>query len=235
MPMPKILLVEDEPNLVQGICECLQTEAFEVMLASSLKAARDFYEKHKFDLVLLDWMLPDGQGIDLLKEIRQSDTRTPIVLLTARSHLVDKVIGLELGAQDYITKPFEPRELVARIRSLLRWSDAHKSTLGSMETAVELKAEVRGGIYVMRTNREVYYLQKPIELTKMEYELLILLFDSPNKVFSRDELLDKVWGYNAFPTTRTIDNHILQLRQKTHPDLFETVRGIGYRFRWQET
>lgn len=168
-------------------------------------------------------MLPDGQGIDLLRAWRRDGYSGPIIFLTARTELLDKVLGLELGADDYVTKPFEPRELLARIRARLR---AH--------APVPVPAPRHLAIHDIRLcpdTRDVTFEGQPVVLSRMEFGLLELLMENPGRVFSRDELLARVWGYESYPTTRTVDNHVLKLRQKLAPELFESVRGIGYRLR----
>jgi DNA-binding response OmpR family regulator len=165
-------------------------------------------------------MLPDGAGIDWLKELRLRDAATPVVMLTARAELLDKVLGLELGANDYLTKPFEPRELVARIRVQLRHrAPPERERIEFSGVAVDVKS------------REAFLDGSPVELTKTEFDLLKLFLESPNQVFARNELLERVWGYESYPSTRTVDTHILQLRQKLGAELFETVHGVGYRMR----
>lgn len=222
--MNRILIVEDEVNLRQSLCEYLQTEGYETLEAGTVTEAKQ-EAKRGADLAVLDWMLPGGQGIELVREWRSTGVRLPVIFLTARTSLVDKVLGLEMGANDYLTKPFEPRELLARIRVQLR---ARAGTTGGF---IQEKQIETGGIQVNRTTREVHFRNALIDLKKMEFSLLMLFVEHPNQVFSRDEILNRVWGYDSFPTTRTIDTHILQLRQKFDPTLFETVRGIGYRFR----
>ena len=165
-------------------------------------------------------MLPDGEGIDYLKEIKGE---TPIIMLTARADLIDKVLGLEGGASDYLTKPFEPRELIARIRVQLR-SASEKANEPERE---ELKLN---HIHFKLSERKIFYHERELTFTKMEFDLLYLLATHPNQVFSREKLLDKVWGYENYPTTRTVDTHVLQIRQKLDPSVIETVRGVGYRF-----
>jgi DNA-binding response OmpR family regulator len=145
-----------------------------------------------------------------------------VILLTARADLVDRVLGLESGANDYVTKPFEPRELLARVRVQLRSRRGH---------TVNREASVHAGVRLDPEKREVTFRQSQVELTRMEFELLRLLISSPGKVFSREELLDRVWGYENFQATRTVDTHILQLRQKLDDGLFETIRGVGYRMK----
>jgi len=214
-----ILLVEDDKNLGASLVEYLEREGFKVRWVENLGEAAVSWQKG-IDCILLDWMLPDGQGIDLLREIRKSHETLPIILLTSRSDLVDKVVGLESGADDYLTKPFEPRELVARIRVNLR------NRIGLRQS----KKMVLGGIEMDLDQRTVTWNKHPVSLTKMEFNLLKFFLEYPNTAFSREELLNSVWGFDNYPTTRTVDTHILQLRQKFSPDLFETVRGIGYRF-----
>jgi DNA-binding response OmpR family regulator len=222
-----ILLVEDDKNLSESLLKFLQGEGYAVTIAASLLEARA-QEKLQSSIILLDWMLPDGQGVDFLRELRKKDSSTPIILLTSRSDLVDKVLGLELGANDYITKPFEPRELVARIRVQLR-----SSTVSTKESpgADDLRC---GEVRLNSVTREVFFKGSLVETTKMEFDLLKVLMENPNRVFPREALLNKVWGYENYPTTRTVDNHIVQLRQKLDPDMFETVRGVGYRIREQK-
>ena len=222
-----ILLVEDEINIATPLLQFLKGEGFAVEHAANAAEAAAAMRLSPPKLVLLDWMLPDRPGVDLLREWRRDRIACPVILLTARHELIDKVLGLELGADDYMTKPFEPRELVARIRARLRTSPA----AGLMSAKLAAPALVAAGVTIDLEAREVRFHEALVELTKMEFELLKLLIENKNKVFSRDELLNRVWGYDAYPTTRTIDTHILQLRQKFTAELFETVRGIGYRFR----
>jgi DNA-binding response OmpR family regulator len=173
------------------------------------------------DLVILDWMLPDGSGIDLLKIWRKNGLDNPVLLLTARNETIDKVLGFELGADDYVTKPFDPRELLARIKARIRG--------GRAQNQASSQAISCNGITMNVEEHLVTFNGVPVELTKMEFQLLRLFLENPNRAFSRDEILNKVWGLDSFPTTRTIDTHVLQLRQKFASELFETIRGIGYR------
>jgi DNA-binding response OmpR family regulator len=218
--MSRILIVEDETNLRASLAEYLQLEGFEISEAASLSESQTEIVKQA-DIIILDWMLPGIHGIELMKIWRSQGIRVPVIFLTARASLIDKVLGLEMGASDYVTKPFEPRELLARIRVHLR----------STEPTTDNAEIVQGGIRVNRMTREVFFRHSRVELKKMEFSLLLLLIEHPNQVFSRDEILNRVWGYESFPTTRTIDTHILQLRQKFDWNLFETVRGIGYRLK----
>jgi DNA-binding response OmpR family regulator len=220
--MAEILLVEDDENLGISLEKYLTDEGYRVLLCHNLKEAREQNLKD-FKIVVLDWMLPDGQGLDFLKELRLAGNHLPVLMLTARTELIDKVIGLESGANDYLTKPFEPRELIARLRVQLRDRGNYKpEILDTIEVA---------DISVNKEKREVYYLGEKLDLTKLEYELLVLLAETPGKPFTREEILNKIWGYETYPSTRTVDTHILQLRQKTSDEYFETIRGIGYRFK----
>ena len=223
--MKTILLIEDDQNLSASLTASLSAEGFRIYTALTLSEARHLREQQKPDLLLLDWMLPDGQGIDYLRDLRKHEILTPVILLTSRAALVDKIVGLETGANDYMTKPFEPRELVARIRTHLRTQDA------LAQTPKEQGEITRAGILLSERAHEVRYGGAVVELTKMEYHLLKLFLENPGRVFPRESLLNEVWGYDNYPTTRTIDNHILQLRQKFGSEKFETVRGVGYRFR----
>lgn len=224
--MSKILLIEDDKQLGAILNHFLQKENFEVVWVTTLSDARIKLAMVKPNLVLLDWMLPDGQGIDFLKDIRAEKNYIPFIMLTARSELLDKVIGLEAGADDYLTKPFEPRELVARIRVQLR-----KEEQTDHEQAKEQNQKIsRKNILIDLFSREVFFESQLIHLTKMEFDLLVLLADNPGRPYTREELLNKVWGFEFTPTTRTVDTHILQLRQKFGDEIIETVRGVGYRF-----
>jgi len=208
-------LVEDEPGIHEPLARFLRGEGYDVEIATTAAAARAAFAAGP-DLVILDWMLPDGQGKDLLAAWRTAQATTPVIMLTARAELIDKVLGLELGADDYVTKPFEPRELLARVKVRLR-APAQRKTLA------------HGGVEIDDVERRVRFHGNVVEMTKMEFDLLNIFVENAGKVFSRDELLNVVWGFDAYPTTRTVDTHVLQLRQKLAPELFETVRGIGYR------
>jgi len=228
--MIKVLLVEDDKSLGLSMQSLLKQEGMEIYWSVTLKQAKEFFAvpgaQAKFDIILLDWMLPDGQGIDWLKELRATRFKTPVIMLTAKSELLDKVIGLESGADDYMTKPFEPRELLARMRVQLRKNDPQANSFqGHPEKLIK-----RGPLLINLENREVYFNEELVHLTKMEFDLLVLLSENPGKPFTRDEMLNKVWGFEFTPATRTIDTHVLQLRQKFGDEVIETVRGIGYRF-----
>lgn len=224
--MNKILLVEDDKQLGSSLNQFLIKENFDVTWVTSLSEARIKLNAGKPHLVLLDWMLPDGQGIDFIKDIRAEKNFTPFIMLTARSELLDKVIGLEAGADDYLTKPFEPRELVARIRVQLRKEEQLEND-ASKEANQKIQ---RKDILIDLFSREVFFQSQLVHLTKMEFDLLVLLAENPGRPYTREELLNKVWGFEFTPTTRTVDTHVLQLRQKFGDEVIETVRGVGYRF-----
>lgn len=217
--MKQVLIIEDDENLGKSLKKIMEDEGMVAHLATTLKDAREL-ASDTLDVIVLDWMLPDGQGIDFLRELRAKNKTVPVIMLTARTDLIDKVLGLETGASDYMTKPFESRELVARVRVQLR----EKNTVKEKEEKI-----VAGKIVINSLEKEVLYDGKRIVFTKMEYELIKILTENPRQTFSREKLLDKVWGYENFPTTRTVDTHVLQIRQKTSDDIIETVRGLGYR------
>lgn len=213
----RVLLVEDDKNISGSLASYLQNEGYFVTTADCISNARHAMGTAP-EIIVLDWMLPDGQGLDYLKEIRSQGNKTPIILLTARNELVDKVLGLESGADDYLTKPFEPRELITRMRVRLR-----DIPLTQSNKIIYMGIEVNSDL------RQAKYNGRDLDLTKLEFDLLKLLIESPGRVFTRESILNKVWGFENFPTTRTVDNHIVQLRQKIETDFFETVRGVGYR------
>ncbi len=214
--MTHILLVEDDSTLARPLVARLEHEGYTV---DHVTCAADA-EKHvaAADLVLLDWRLPDEPGVDLLRRWRASGVGVPVLLVSARAELVDRVVGLELGADDYIVKPFEPAELVARIRARLR---SHGPS-----TTTQI-----GAFAIDEQSRTVRYQGTVVELTRMEYTLLRFGLAHPHQVFGREELLTAVWGYAPHVASRTVDTHVRQLRQKFDDDVIETVRGVGYRFR----
>jgi DNA-binding response OmpR family regulator len=224
----KILLVEDDKNLGESLSKYLSSQGFMVDWVNKLADAYQFDLKDNY-LVVLDWMLPDGQGIDFLRKVRNEHKLNPVIMLTAKNDLIDKVLGLESGANDYITKPFEPRELVARIRSQERFL---KNISQNFEHQNEQVIEI-AQIKIDKNTRIVTFKGEEVQLTKMEFDLLVLLAEKPGRAYSRDEILNKVWGFENFPTTRTVDTHVLQLRNKFSDELIETVRGVGYRFQKQ--
>ena len=212
----KILLVEDETMVVESIVPHLSKNNFIVTVASNFEKAKAM-NVSQFDLVLLDWALPDGMGIDLLKLWRTQGRTIPVIMLTARTDITDKVLGLELGAHDYMTKPFDIRELLARIRVQLRQEEA------------PAEIQIAGGIRINLALRKVFLNSQETQLTRKEFDLFVFLAQSGNQVFTREELLNRIWGFENYPTTRTVDTHVLQIRNKLGAQVIETVHGIGYR------
>lgn len=222
----KILVVDDETAIVELVQYNLEREGFQVVTAVDGRAALTKARQEEPDLIVLDVMLPEVSGLDVCRTLRRM-TDVPIILLTARKDEVDRVLGLELGADDYVTKPFSPRELVARIKAILR------------RTGRPRDQEAPGGndgLVVDPARRRVHVDGREIDLTYTEFELLHLLARHPGLAFTRDQLLAEVWGEDYFGDTRTVDVHIRHLREKLDDDLaqprfIETVRGVGYRFR----
>lgn len=221
--MAHVLIIEDHQNISLSLKDLIVKEGHQVTICENLSQAREQFKSTvstKPDLIILDWMLPDGQGLDFLIELRKQSVATPVIFLTARAEVVDKVLGLEMGANDYLTKPFEPRELIARVRVQLRTKAPEPTGLLTV-----------GSLAIDRIRHKVNFKGAAIELVKKEFDLLVLLAEDPEKVFSRDEILNKVWGYEVYPTTRTVDTHIMLLRQKIDDQLIETVRSVGYRLK----
>jgi two-component system phosphate regulon response regulator PhoB len=224
-----ILIVEDEPAIQELVAYTCSSNGFSVRRADSVKAAREAIGAELPDLVLLDWMLPDRPGVELLKDLRTSDrTRTlPVIMLTARGSEADRVVGLDTGADDYVVKPFSPRELASRIRAVFR----RRAPQHSGE-AVEY-----GPITIDPPRHEVRAGGKPVRIGLAEFKLLSFLVSHPDRVFSRTQLLDSVWGDHVFIEERTVDVHVLRLRKALAPfaaqQLVQTVRGMGYRLSMQ--
>lgn len=222
----KILVVEDEPNMVAGLRDNFEFEGYEVITArdgvEGLQRALD----ESPDLVVLDVMMPRLSGLEVCRQLRAKRASIPIIMLTARGQEVDKVVGLELGADDYVTKPFSIRELLARVKAILRRTavipkDQDRHSFGDVEVDLQRCRVVRSG--------------KALDISSTEFELLKYFICHAGETLSRDRLLEDVWGYDNYPTTRTIDTHLVRLRQKLEPDpeqpqYFLTVHGTGYRF-----
>ena len=222
-----ILIIEDEPDIRRNLEYNLGREGFNASSVGSLDEANERLKSKKFDLILLDLMLPDGSGLDLCKKIKSnSETEaTPIIILTAKDDEVDKVVGFELGADDYVTKPFSVRELILRVKAILKRSDTKTKEVVEVERQFgDLKIDV--------DSHEVHVDSQLIELTALEFRLLKELVDKRGRVQSRDQLLSEVWGYNAEVTTRTVDTHIKRLREKlgSMGKYVQTIRGVGYKF-----
>ncbi|WP_239490791.1 response regulator transcription factor [Luteitalea sp. TBR-22] len=225
----RILLVEDEPGLQLTLSDRLRREGYLVDSAGDGQTGFDKAATGTFDLVLLDVMLPRKNGFDVLRDLRQRGIETPVIMLTARGQVVDTVVGLKLGADDYLAKPFEMMELLARIEARLR-----RRALPVVTPAAHEGYQF-GEIRVDYRSAEVFRGDGTVELSAREYQLLRYLIEHRNEVISRDQLLNEVWGYNAMPSTRTVDVHVAWLRQKIepnprHPQFLLTVHGLGYRF-----
>lgn len=220
-----VLVVEDEPQVAASLRDLLEREGYVVHVATSIAEARAALASKviTIDVMLLDWRLPDGEGIDLLKELRKTSD-LPVLMVTARVEVIDRVLGLEIGADDYVTKPVEPRELLARLKARLRPRQRAGAAAAAQPRIIE-----GAGVRIDLDTREVTYEGQLVPMTRMELGLLALLLEHPGRVFSREELLNQVWGYERTPTTRTVDTHVVQLRTKLRADLIESVRGIGYR------
>jgi len=224
----RVLLVEDEQGLVLTLTDRFRSEGFEVDVATDGKTGFEKALAGDHDLIVLDVMLPKKNGNDVCRDLRQKGIETPILMLTAKGETIDKVIGLKLGADDYLTKPFEVIELLARIEALLRRSPS--STNGHSADSFRF-----GTVTIDFKRAEVLRDDEPIDLSAMEFKLLQHLIENRGVVHSRDQLLDAVWGYDAMPSTRTVDVHIAWLRQKLetnpkHPHFIQTVHGMGYKF-----
>jgi two-component system phosphate regulon response regulator PhoB len=224
--MKRILLVEDEPAISEMICFALEREGYQVDEALDVRSARRLMADKRPDLAIVDWMLPDTSGIDLVRNLRREEISQdmPIIMLTARAEENDKVLGLESGADDYMTKPVAIRELIARIKAQLRRAEGHGGsdilTLGVLKLDMGAHSlEVKG---------------KPVHVGSMEFKLLQFFMSHPDRVYSRTKLLDFVWGQNVYVEERTVDVHILRLRKLLKPfgvdTMVQTVRGAGYRF-----
>jgi len=224
--LAKVLIIEDEPNMVLGLKDSCEYEGYEVAVARNGREGLEKATTEKPDIILLDVMLPLMSGIDVCRTLRTRGIETPILMLTARSQEIDKVIGLEVGADDYVTKPFSIKELLARIRAHLRRASKQVVDIESFSFGdVELNFKK----YVARKGGQV------LELSAREFEILRYLIRRRGEIVTRDQLLNQVWGYRSTPVTRTVDNHIARLRQKIEQDPSEpqhiiTVHRIGYRF-----
>lgn len=222
----QILIAEDEPRMRRLIKDYLSKEDFSIVEASNGKEALDLFQNHKFDLLILDIMMPLLNGFDLCKAIREI-SNIPIIILTARADDDDEVMGYDLGADDYITKPFSPKILVAKVKALLRRLD----DLNITNAFININS-----LSINKTSHEVTINGEILSLSPKEYDLLIFLAKNKNSVFSRDTLLDKVWGYDFDGDIRTVDTHIKRLREKLreYSSLIITVRGSGYKLEYKD-
>lgn len=220
-------MTDDEPSMRQGLADNLEFEGYKVDMAANGMEALDLLSKEPYDLLILDVMMPELSGFDVCKKLRQQGNNIPVILLTAKGEEIDRVLGLELGADDYITKPFSLRELLARVKAILRRSNnKNQDTPSTMETIGLLLVDFKN--YMATTNG------REVKLSHREFEVLHFLWDNRGNIVSRDDLLKNIWRYDEFPTTRTIDNFILRLRQKVEtnpndPKIILTVHGMGYK------
>jgi len=224
--MQKILIIEDDPATVVGLEETLKEENFNVTTVMSGKMGYEKALTGEYDLIILDLMLPEKNGIDVCKDLRKNEVSTPILMLTGKKEEIDKVLGLEIGADDYVTKPFSIRELVARVKAILRRPKEVKS---------EIDEYSFGDVYLNFKGQEAKKGDQPIELSVMEFKVMKYFIQREGEVIERLKLLDEVWGYENYPSTRTVDNFILNLRKKieddhSNPKHLLTVHGAGYKF-----
>ena len=226
--MSKILIIEDEPNMRLGLKDNLEFEGYEVDFNEDGEAGLKNILEGNYDLVLLDVMLPKMSGFDVCRSVRKKGNTVPIILLTAKGEEIDKVLGLELGADDYVTKPFSIRELLARIKAVLRRGE-DKIQSKNKNSLINI-----GKIGIDFSSYNAFEDGLSVQMSHKEFEILNFLWNRKNSTVSRDDLLNNVWGYDESPTTRTVDNFILKLRQKiekdpNHPKIILTVHGIGYK------
>ena len=228
--LPKVLVVEDEKSFVEALKVGLDREGFDVKVAEDGLTALELFRTFKPDLILLDVMLPKISGLDVCKEIR-TESKVPIIMVTAKGEEIDTVVGLEVGADDYVTKPYRLREVVARMRSLLRRSNWSDETEAVSEGRVITVSDIRIDIdkYEVKVRNEI------VDFPLKEFELLLLLLENAGRVLTRDVLIDRVWGFDYVGDTKTLDVHIKRLRSKVEKDPSKpmsiiTVRGVGYKF-----
>ena len=222
--MKKILIIEDEPATVAGLQEALVEENFEVSSALTGEVGYKKAKSGNYDLIILDLKLPDMSGIDICKNLRKEGLKKPILMLTARKEELDEILGLEVGANDFVTKPFKIKVLIARIRALI-----------GRPILVDIEEFSFGDVYISFKNKEATKKGEPVELTAMEFNVMKYFIQREGEVIDRDTLLDDVWGYENFPSTRTVDNFILSLRKKIeddhkNPKHILTKHGAGYKF-----
>ena len=235
----RVLVVDDEPAIVDAVTYNLRQQGYQPLVATDADAALRLFRERKPDLIILDVMLPSGSGFDICRLIRQGGSQTPILMLTARVAEGDRVQGLEIGADDYLIKPFGMRELMARVKALLRRGVQSGENVaaagGALSSTPTIMASSRLGLVIDVEKREARTAQKPLVLSRKEFDLLALLAGHPGRVFDRQTLLDRVWGEDAYVDDRTVDVHIRWLREKIEtvpgkPQYLLTVRGIGYKF-----
>ena len=224
--MSTILAIEDDPAILRGLADNLRFESYEVLTATDGETGYRLIHEKRPDLIILDLMLPKLSGYEICRKVRAEGILTPILMLTARGEETDRVLGLDLGADDYVSKPFSVRELMARIRAVLRRAQPHVAPIE------ELRFD---DVVVNFLSYEASNAGQPLEMTRKEFSILRFLASRAGEVVSRDELLNEVWGYENYPTTRTVDNHSASLRVKIErdpatPPRLRTVHGVGYKF-----
>jgi two-component system response regulator RegX3 len=228
-PQTSVLVVEDEDSFIDALTVGLKREGFHVTIARDGAEALDMFEVTQPDLVLLDVMLPKVSGVDVCREIRARSS-VPIIMVTAKSAEIDTVVGLEVGADDYVTKPYRLRELVARMRAVLRRYPGDREPVGELDDVIEV-----GDVRVDTERHEVLVRGAEVQLPLKEFELLTLLAENAGRVLTRDTLIDRVWGHDYVGDTKTLDVHVKRLRSKietdpAHPERIVTIRGLGYKF-----
>jgi len=226
----KILVVEDDPSMLMGLKDNLEFEGYEVLTARNGADGLKLAQSNQFDLIVLDVMLPQMDGFEVCRQLRSKDEDLPIIMLTAKNQEIDKVVGLKLGADDYVTKPFSVRELMARLEAVLR-----RQKRSTHPSSPKIASYEFGNVKIDFRKCMATKGKKKIDLTHYEVEILKVLIANKEEPISRNRMLDEIWGYELFPTTRTIDNHIVKLRQKLeedpkNPKHVITVHGIGYKF-----
>lgn len=230
--MVKVLIVDDEESIRELISYNLKNEGFSFDTASTGEEALQKVFSQEIDLVLLDWMIPEPNGLEVCRRLRSNPqtTNLPVIMLTVKNEEIDKVLGLEMGADDYVTKPFSPRELVARVRANLRSQKNFHPEIAPDKTVINRK-----GLYLDKNKYMALKEEQSIDISPREFELLFMLASSPGRVFRREEILNRIWGYDFPVDTRTVDVHIRYLRQKieddpANPIYLITIRGVGYKF-----
>ncbi|MEW6625042.1 MAG: response regulator transcription factor [Bacillota bacterium] len=223
----KILVVDDEQNILDLVVYNLEAAGFKAITALTGTEAMEKIRDEQPDLIILDVMLPEMDGFEVLAALRR-ETKSPVIMLTAKKEEIDKVLGLEMGADDYLTKPFSPRELTARIKAILRRSN-------EKDTQIEEKSIIKGDLRIDTVKHQVFLQGREIDLTAKEFDLLKLFAANPGRVYTRENLLQSLWDYDYFGDTKTIDVHIRHLRKKieadpANPKLIKTIRGVGYKF-----
>ncbi len=224
--LQRVLIIEDEPGMVLGLQDNFEYEGYDVLVARDGRDGLNRALNDRPDIILLDIMLPRMSGLDVCRQLRGKGVETPVIMLTARGQEIDKIIGLEIGADDYVTKPFSIKELLARVRAHLR---------RTTKQVVELESYLLGDLELNFKNYQATRAGEPIELSPREFDILKYFIQHKGEAITREQLLDEVWGYDCFPLTRTVDNHIAKLRQKvepvpTEPQFIITIHRVGYKF-----